>query len=60
MLEKGKLGGLQVEEDHSISVNCQDLFCDHVVEDDGTCSVLKPTQTKLKLAFETFECLIKK
>lgn len=60
LVEQGKLRDVRLEDDHTHSVECHELFCDHEREEDGSCSELRPSQIKLSSAMKTFENILSK
>lgn len=58
MVERGMMEGLEVVEDHMVSVDCDTMFCDHTDEEGEGCSLLCPTKSKLLSVLETFQSLI--
>lgn len=54
LVERGRLKEVRIEENHSVSPKCDSLNCDHLKEEDRSCSVVFPTYSHLEAAIKTF------
>ena len=55
MVDQGRLEGLNVEVNYSKSVSCHHTDCDHIREEDDTCTKLFSSQTKLPVITKLWE-----